>query len=371
MSGLSVEAATAARLESYVFKPDLDGNPIGLTPAVIETVAEVAGRQAASEADYGAFLAYGTSYGSFLDDVGEHLETREAPNGRRYQVLDIRPSEEDGTVMSYHLPMANPLDPNQRYQIATIAAANPHTRIVAVGNPSGGQYTSGQLTHRQRVAVASGDFSPVVEPDRHYLDSIGVEAVDCVGYSYGADKAAQLASCGDIAVPHLVTIEPVVGVRSLKELADDFSRTAEALPDYADAPGLQSFADARADAITDREYLRGLGRLSNVAIARGLTYGSFGLRLTKALRTQAPHRIQATLAWGTLSELAHIRSSRQLLLASAARQGATTMGLLVEAGLLDLHNPVVDMKLALGRHALANDIHLQAAIVTQGVTSRR
>lgn len=359
MNTLSVEAATAARLEAYRFKPDYQGNPVEFSPAVIETVAEVAGRQA----------LYGADYRTFLDDVGGQVQTLEAPNGKQYQVLDIRRDEEDG-VVSYHLPMANPLDPNQRFQLATVAAANPHKRFIVTGNPSGGAYASGQLTHRQRAMVRRGDFGPLVEADQHYLDKHGIDEADQIGYSYGADKATELAASGEVAVSRLVVIEPVVGRRSLTELASDFRRTAEALAEYADAPGLASFTAARADGLTENQYARGLLRPTNIAIAQGLARGEFGHRFSKALHVQQAHRIRATLAWGTLSELAHIKSSRQLRLETEKKRGASFEGMLLETAFMNLHDPVVDMKLALGRHALANDIHLQAALVTQGLTRR-
>lgn len=355
---MSIEAQTAERLQAYNTP---DGNPF--SPEVIDRVAELAGRQA----------SYGEDYGRFLTDAGyagRRLFT--APNGYPVEVADFRRENEEDGALVYHLPMANPLDPNQLYQISTIAAANPTTRIIAMGNPSGGEYEPGRFTFTKRRGIQRGDFRPLVEPILAYLDEEKVEQTDQVGYSFGADKAAETAATGEVAVSRLVTIEPVVGRRKLPQLGRDFKATEDVLADYVDATGLDGFTAARRDSITAMQYAWGLGRLSSIAIARGLARGEFGNRFYRAYTTHPD--MDATLAWGSDSELSAFDSSHKLLLMGLynnepkAAEHDPAMMLMVAAAILQEHSRVTDMRFTGERHAMANDVHLQTAIVTQALT---
>src|SRR5680860_93683 len=108
---------TAERLQAYY----------DFSPGVVDQVAEFAEYQ-------GSF----STYQEFLVSSGIAEAAMSTKNG---QVIDIRPDDYDSTeAMVLQLPMANPLDPNQLYQVATIAGTNPDKRVIAFANPSGHGY---------------------------------------------------------------------------------------------------------------------------------------------------------------------------------------------------------------------------------------
>ena len=146
---------TTERLESYYpFAGD-----------VIDNVAEVAGRQKSFE-----------TYQQFFDNVGVgQAKTYELLDHQPVSILDVRRKEEESVLM-VHLPMANPLDSNQKFQVATIAATNPTTRVIAAGNPSSNQYRTGLLDSIKRRELAlDPSWAPLVEPLEHYADLHGIE----------------------------------------------------------------------------------------------------------------------------------------------------------------------------------------------------
>lgn len=357
---MSIEAYTAQRLQGY---DTPNGSPF--SAEVIDLVSEIAAKQA----------SYGQDYGRFLTDA-DYPGTQKllGPNGLPYEVADFRRKDECDEVLVYHLPMANPLDSNQLYQIATVAEALPHTRVVAVGNPSGGINDSGRLTARQRKAVAGGSMLPLVEPTMQYLATHGIEATHQVGYSFGADKAAELTAQGDAAVSTLVTIEPVVGLRGLVALAKAFKSTDEVLAEYTTAPQLDGFDVARRDAIGQSSYARGLMLLSNIAIARSLGHGAFGDRLYDAIKAHPD--METVVAWGSRSELADFRSLDELLIEREIASlnsklppsiGGVVAGLIQFASSTNIHG----WRFSGERHAMANDIHFQTAIVAQAIEHQR
>ncbi len=322
-----MSAAVAERLGGYY----------PFSPEVIDGIAEFAERQA----------SYPT-YPEFLDAMGVGEPEPKTYDGYRpIQVVDVRPKEHDpDSALVMHLPMGNDLGPNQLYQVATIAGTNPDKRVIAVGNPCGPGSKSGLLTHTQRLAVASGDLTPVVDPVRKYLDEAGVSATEQYGYSYGAAKAATLIKIGNQAVDKAIFVEPVVGERTLLKLTTDFGSSNEVLQEYVEANGLPTFIDARkAVPFGMMRYIAGLGRLTNIAIARNLAKGNFGKDLRGALAAQPD--MMATVAWGTASELA----THDKVLEAIKDTGVEVM-------------PLVDE-----RHALANDVHLAAAIVREGLSA--
>lgn len=310
-------------------------------PEVIDKVSEFADRQ----------RGYAT-YGDFFDSVGVGETVKWQPDGYLpSEILDIRPAEHDPEeALIYHLPMGNPLDPNQIYQIATIAGTNPNKRIIAAGNPSGRGYGYGRLDLWQRDRVANFDLRPVVEPVLRYVDEQGISRSHQVGYSYGSDKAAEAAMHADHEVENIITLEPVLGSRNLVRLGLDFASTAKELDHYVKASGLPTFEAAREESVGMVDFDLGLLRLSNFAIARALAKGQFDVRLDNALERQ--HSARASVIWGSESELA----VDGLCAAVCAGMSRTYS-----------EHRVRGIRLPEQKHALANDIHLQAAVVRESL----
>lgn len=323
---------TAERLSGYY----------PFTPEVIEQVADVAEWQSKF-----------TTYGDFFNAMGIEEPSRVTFDGYYpSEFIDIRqPDANPYEALVYHLPMANALDPNQLYQIATIAKANPGHRVIAMGNPSGRGFDAGLLNHEQRKKVANGNLEPVVEPLLKYLDKKKINKARHVGYSYGVDLAAVAAAHGDQEVDRAVVIEPASVVRrNLAKLAINFHSTVKEASRYVNASDLETFIEARKDSVGPTAYALSLTRFTNIAIARGLAKGGFQDRLDTAIEAQPD--MKTTLAWGTESELA-INSLVSLYGYCLARR--------LEPGRL------VPLPLKGQKHALANDIHLQAAIVLEGL----
>lgn len=323
--------STQERLEAY-----------GFNPYVVDTVSEFAD-QISQHATYAeTFAAVG------LGDV----KTVNYDGYMPVSVVDIRPEEHDPkAAMFIHLAMANPLDPNQLYQIAAIAGTNPNTRIIAAGNPSGPGYNTGRLTHSQRKAVAHGDLRPVVDPMVKYAEENGIEWANQVGYSFGADRAMTAATSDAYQVDKAVAIEPAsVKGRNLLKLGLSFGATAKHLDHYVKASETPAFEAAREESVGAMAYNLGLARLSNIAIARCLSIRGFEQRTDDALEVHPT--MEATIAWGTESELAVHGLMKPIVHRLQRSHGHRV-------------NPVV---IEGGKHALANDIHLQAAIVLNGVS---
>jgi pimeloyl-ACP methyl ester carboxylesterase len=314
---------------------------------VIDTVSDAAERIA--------------SYDTYQDvleatNVGEPTAYGLA-NGRRIELIDIRPAEHDPkAAMVVWLAMANGLDPNQRYQLSILAAANPDTRIIAAGNPGAPGHGANTLDRAQRKAVSGKGFNrfvPIVEPLMEYVDAQKIEALDHVGYSYGADLAATAAWQANHRVGNVITIEPVSSIdRNILKLALAFGRTGKALDGYVKTNELPTFEAARKDSPGLLTYSAGLARLSNIAIARGLGDGAFYSRMYDAI---ADHpEAHGTVAWGTESEL------------------VDQVELRYEVERLQNLNGRVDAMILPGqKHTLVNDLALQAAIVNQGLSRAR
>lgn len=351
---MSIEAYTEARLRGYDTR---EGSPF--SDEVIGIVSDVARMQA----------SFGADYQGFLDAAGlSEPEVFIGPNGHPNEVIDVRRPEERDTLV-YHLPMANPLDANQQFQLATIAAANPNTRLIAFGNASGGAHDSAYLTHNERKKVTRGDFSPLAAPVIAYLARAGQDVSHQAGYSFGADKAAEVASSRDVGVASLTVIEPVVGARGLLRLGKDFKSTEKALQGYVNDVSLAGYDTARAHGISPVDYAIGLGKLTNIAIARGLARGEFGGRLHDVLSRHPG--VFTTLAWGSRSELADFDAVEELWVEHEVRKIERMVGNISPAthaaALIKFASEakVNSMRFVGHKHAMANDVHLQAAIITQ------
>lgn len=321
---------TAERLQSYY----------PFDQEVVDRVAEVAEEQ------------HATDYKTFLD---RHLTggVENESQLRKTNILDHLPDDCDPkSALMIYLAMGQPLDPNNLYQIATIAAVNPNHRIVVAANPSSPTYHAPHYSREQRKAIAEGNLAPVAEPMLRHAeanDSHKIEIAPQYGYSFGADVAMEAASSQAFEVPHAIAIEPAAVVeRSVGQLGSAFRESGKALKGYVEQSG-PGFRAARDESIK-LGFFAGLARLSNLAISHGLSHEGFEGRARRAL--EAHPEMQATIAWGTASELADNTALREQTLRLAEEFGRVEAMILPEQ-----------------KHALANDVHLQAAIVTQALAS--
>src|SRR5437870_2644850 len=114
---MDIAEATAERLSNYY----------PFSTETIDTVSEFAGRQSRFH-----------SYADFLQAVGLDQSQIVKPHKDmgHIHIVDRQPDEYDpAEALVFHLPMANPLDPNQLYQLGTIAGVSPNSRLIAAGNP--------------------------------------------------------------------------------------------------------------------------------------------------------------------------------------------------------------------------------------------
>lgn len=292
------------------------------------------------------------TYQDFFKAVGMprpklHSDAR----GRGVTYVDIPAQKLEKGVIVYHLPMANPLDENQLYQIATIAGVLPEYRIIAFGNPSGAPYAFKEqnLTLFQRLKIAFGhNYHDLVAAELDYLDTQRITKAYQVGYSFGAMKAlVESLYAPEGLVRGIVAIEPVAHPRYKLQLLGDFERTLQPLGEYVNRTGLNTyFAARKAAEIVD--YQKGLRRQINIAIGLMLSRIDFITVLKQVLQRQP--QASASVAWATKSELgndAHLST----VLTAMQKNGA----------------PIKTFRLKDDTHAALNDIHLLAAIMYQSL----
>lgn len=287
-----------------------------------------------------------STYAGYLESLGiEDLSPR--------PVLDIRrDNEEDALVVN--LPMANCLDANQIFQVATVASALPHTRVIAFGNPAGGsKYKFNLLNVEQRAKVASGDFSPVAEISNRYLYSEYVDRASHYGASYGVEPALASTVDSDHEIDNVIMVEPASVVpRGLIRLLRDFAASGSGFPYYVDKSGSKIFSEAvdSSDTISQTMFALGIGRLSNIAIGRGIAKGRFFENLDNALQSAELADTNYSVIWGSESELAIDEVMQEKLPEIVER---------------DKFGQLQVTRLEGQKHALMNDIFLQAALVLQ------
>lgn len=272
-------------------------------------------------------------------------------SGRGVPLVDISPrTGKEAGAFVVHLPMGNSLDPNQLYQVATLALAFPEYRLIAFGNPSGKPYAYREqgfsLRDWWRVAFTKNKRA-AVSAELEYLASQNVAQVYHTGYSYGALKALLTAY---YAPPEqtkgLLLLDPAAHSRGLRQLFGDFNATFAPLGQYVNRTELQTFFDARRDAANQVRYKRGIARPVNIAIGIMLARTDF-IPLLKKVLTKHSH-ISAYVAWGSKSELgndAHMKASLHSFTHETAK------------------GRVRSLRLDGDTHAFANDIHLYVAIV--------
>lgn len=326
--------ATKRRLEAYGLFSD----------NVITRVAEVAQQQASYD-----------TYSSYFAALGIPEPTLYKASKRRgVPVLDIPARQEatKGTIV-VHLPMSNPLDQNQVYHIATLAATLPAYRIIGFGNPSGRPYNYRQQG-RGPVKLFGIAFTrhrhSLVSPEIDYLRAQGVTSAHHVGYSYGAHKALiEAGYLSDDEVASITLIDPVAHPRGVKQLVHDFKSTFAPMGKYVDRTEVEPYFQARRAAAETQHHQGALRRPISVAI--GVLMARFDLMTSvRNLIARNPH-LYVTVAWGSRSELgndAHMKTSVHQLAH-------------------DYPEHIKALRLKDDAHALGNDIHLYAAIVCTGV----
>lgn len=333
MAAKNFAETTTARLQRY----------FPFSPQVITIVAQYAAKQA-------QFKTYKEFFRS--EDVSVDIVLYSTERHGSVSVVDVAPNGSEKGTLVIHLPMSNPLDPNQLYQVATIAGTNPGYRVIGFGNPTGKPYyfKDQNLTFLKRWRIASlKSLRPLVEAELSYLDSQEIRDVVHVGFSYGAVKALiESVHSEKGTIKGLVMIEPLSHSRSLKRLIGDFQGTLGPMAEYVHRTGLETYKEARRNAIKGKQINRGLVRPISIAIAFMLSRINVGATL-KEFMTKNP-KVPVTVAWGSKSELV-----------DDARMSTTTTEL-QKAGA-----PLQAIRLPGLHHALANDVHLHAAIIREGL----
>jgi pimeloyl-ACP methyl ester carboxylesterase len=232
-------------------------------------------------------------------------------SGSPLEILEFTPKiDYDPTFARvYHLSMGNHIMPNLAYYAMCQFGADQSTPLKIIGNPSGPGHNGGTVSKRDALMMMRRHtLAPAVTASLRYLEERNIQDSIQIGYSYGADKAAATAALAPefgVSVQHLITEEPAsMRKQPLIALGARFGLTGRVLARYteqAGSPTQQEALQIAAEHSTMLEYVRGLGRLSNVAIATVLAHGGFEERVRQA--QEAHDDMKTTVAWGSSSEL--------------------------------------------------------------------
>lgn len=278
--------------------------------------------------------------------------------GKSIEVVEFGPKEDYDDVQVYHLAMSCRLDPNILMCMAVLAAAEPRTRIITVGNLGGTAHRTGALRWRDMPGVWRGNLDATVRPTLEYMQGQGITEATHIGYSFGADKAAAaigLATAYGQTVTRAIFMDPAaVTRRSLGSLVRAFDEAGEVMEDYVQAAALPAYNEAR-DITKKLEfgyatYVAGLLRPTNVAIAEALARDGFEARVANALKSQS--NLQVAVVWGSASELAH-----HGLMTKLTAHLAKTFG----------EKRVRTLTIQNQRHAMGSDLFLHDAIILQSL----
>ena len=273
-------------------------------------------------------------------------------NGDGVSVVDIPAQQPVLGVLVVHAPMLSPLDAAQRYQLATIAMANPEYRVIGFGNPARGKHfvTAQELDFWSRLKVALlKDMRPIITPELAYLESQGITEWHQIGFSYGALKATtESEHMRPGALQGLLLLDPVPFKRNIVRLGLDFKKTYGPLGKYVNAVNLETYHKARGDAA--REFGKNaLFRPVNIAISFALSRINIYKLLARVMKRHPQASVM--IAWGAKSELGNELRTRRSV--AALNQGRA------------LKNQAISLRLDGAAHAFANDVHLYAAIIRQ------
>lgn len=294
------------------------------------------------------------TYKQFFEAVGiPEVKLFVNKKGEGVPVVDIASIHAQKGVLVIHLPMSNPLDANQLYHVATVAATNPAYRVIAFANPSGAPFSYKQqnLTFFKRLFISTlRNLRPLVSAELSYLEQENIMAAHHIGYSYGAHKALiEVLYSNPEHVQSLILIDPVAHPRGMKQLIEDFQNTFAPMAGYVNRTKIQTYFDARNEAARTEHHKAALKRPINIAIGFMIMRLDF-ISFVKKLLSGKPN-LHISVAWGTESELGndeHVSSNLQQL---AQRYPGRVESLRLEGD----------------RHALANDIHLYAAIIHESL----
>lgn len=334
MADADIYTITANRLKAYKLFSD----------ATVKAVARFAKKQA----------AYNT-YQDFFKATGIHEPTLHVTrSGEGVPLVDIAAKKAQKGVVVLHLPMSNSLDPNQLYQVGTVAATNPSYRVIAFGNPNVKPFAYRQqnLSILNKIRIAfTHNLQPLVKAELDYLNSQGVERPIHVGYSYGALKAL-IASfyTPKGKVKGVILVDPVAHARYPQQLVGNFISTIKPLGEYVNRTKAKTYLEARQEAARLVKGNRALLKPINLAIASMLARIDF-IKYFEQLLLKQP-QLSALVAWGSKSELGN----------------DAHMGVNLDPKYRK--NPRIKaMRLENDTHAFANDIYLYAAIVHEALSS--
>ncbi len=321
--------------------------------AVVDRVCEVTEQQ--QSMTYEEFLA---EY-----NVPDKPETVCFDGQKPIQVLDFIPAKgtdcDEKEARVARLAIEGSVDDlNQVYQMASIFAFDPTTRLIAIGGPGALGHGAGKVSRSDAGEVWNGKLKPIVEPSLRYLARERIERVKNFGFSSGASTTlVASAEADDHEVIETRVIEPVDNVFrgpkwvAVASLAIDLAKTFGPLEGYVEASGVPAFIEARDESPIMPSMALGLLRLTNLAMAGALAGDFFDKRARNALGNQPDSRLVAI--WGTDSELAW--DSNMIKTMSA---------LMREPGFKDR---VFSLRMEKGKHNMVNDLALQVAAVHQPV----
>jgi hypothetical protein len=285
------------------------------------------------------------------------------PHGayKPFEALTFRPRRDyDETVMRvYHLPMANRIGPNMVMRGIRLFAADQSEPLMLVGNAAEPGHGAGKQSLKEIWQMSHDKtLAPTVEGLTLHLHDLGITSVSHLGYSYGADKAAEAISTSaeyHQTVKYGVLVEPAsIAAQGVLALAKKFQASGNKLQDYIDQTDSVPYQAIRAkeNNRTLALYAAGLLRLSNLAIAKVLATDGFSQRVENGVEKQP--KAQLTIGWGSASELTDDDTMQRIY--SMLRT--------------DYPDRIRKLRLMGMHHAGSEDIDLHAAIMLEGLTER-
>ena len=332
MADADIYTITANRLKAYKL----------FSNATIKAVATFARKQATYKTFQDFFSAVG------IPEPTLHV----TPSGQGVPLVDIAAKKPQKGVLVMHLPMSNSLDPNQLYQVGTVAAVNPSYRVIAFGNPNVKPFAYRQqnLSTLNKLKIAfTHNIRSLVKAELDYLNAQGIEQPIHVGYSYGALKAL-IASfyTPKGKVKGVILVDPVAHARYPQQLVGNFISTIKPLGEYVNRTEVKTYFEARQEAARLVKGNRALLKPINLAIVSMLARIDF-IKYFEQVLVKQP-QLSALVAWGSKSELGN----------------DAHMGVNLDPDYR--RNPrIKGIRLENDTHAFANDIYLYAAIVHEAL----
>jgi hypothetical protein len=288
--------------------------------------------------------------------AGGPSRRRDERTGRPVEYLHIMPNVEHDPSRArvLHSGMATQLTEVSAMKAMRLFEADPGTQLIMFGNPGGIGRPAGKVALHELRRVWHGDFSPLNEPGVRLLGKLGVHTAEQIGYSYGADKAANatvVCAAHGIDVPKQVLLDPASTVdRGLRRLFNAFQSGGASLDRYAGTAGppmLEARTLAQTSFLSRRS---GLLRATNIAIAHTLATPTFSNRVSAAMAAQPT--LRSVIAWGDQSELADNGALTAVTQDLRAKYGRDRIDSFVIPGM---------------HHAGGEDIDLHTAMVLEGL----